>query len=75
MSCDLDSKCDRCHCEITGTSSIIQLYIPFPLGIRVENHTTWSLCPKCAELVMDILQNKIQPCDGKHASKEIFPDY
>lgn len=64
-------NCDRCGSEIFSTSSMVQLYVPFPLSIRTEKQTAWQLCPKCMELVLDILQNKIQPCEGKHASKDI----
>lgn len=63
--------CDRCKTPIMGTPSMVQLRIPFPLGMRVEDHTIWALCPRCTEFLLDYLQQKIEPCEGKHASSNV----
>lgn len=67
-------RCERCNSIIEGKESIVQLYIPFPLGIRVEGHTNWELCNNCTEFLLDFLQQKLEPCEGKHASNNVNLD-
>ena len=61
MSLFEDRWCDRCHGRKVIYPQIIQAHYVKPLTDTMNGKTTWNLCPHCAQLILDVLQCKIEP--------------